>query len=83
MRRGLIAMSKGILILKELIPGEATYRILRIFPRDLHNIVFIAFHATPIGGHRSIHATIVRIRMRFFWPEMYTYCRKLIDKCAG
>ena len=74
MRCGLIAMDKGMLVFKEPILGDATYRVLRIVPRDLCTIVFITFHANPIGGHRSLNATIVRIRMRFFWPERYTYC---------
>ena len=72
-----------MLLLKEPIKGEQTYRHLRIVPKDLYNIIFIAFHANPIGGHFGLSQTIIRIRMRFFWPGMYKYCKDMISKCAG
>ena len=40
-----------MIILNEPIRGESTYRKLRVVPQDLRHIVFIAFHANPIGGH--------------------------------
>ena len=82
-RRKLIVMDEDMIILKEPIWGESNYRKLRIVPRDLRQIVFIEFHANPIGGHFGLHNTVVRIRLRFFWQGLYTYCKNMISKCAG
>ena len=64
--RKLIIMDEGMIILKEPIRGEFTYRNLRIVPRDIRHILFIEFHSNPIGGHFGLHNTVVRIRLRFF-----------------
>ena len=45
--------------------------------------MFIAFHANPIGGHFGLHNTVFRIRLKFFWPGLYTYYNNIISKCAG
>ena len=57
--KGLICLENGMLILKEPITGEQIYRHLRIVPKDLYNIVFVAFHANPIGGHFGLNETII------------------------
>ena len=83
LRHGLSALQKGMLIIKEPIKHESAYRCLQIVPCDLRNIVFIAFHANPIGGHLGLNKTIIRIRLRFFWPGLYSYCKKMISSCVG
>ena len=70
-------------MLQERVESQSVQRILRVVPRDLGNIVFIAFHANPIGGHFGLHQAVVRLRLCFFWPKLYTYCKKMIDSCAG
>ena len=65
-RRKLIVMDEGMIILKEPIRGESTYRELCKVTRDIRQIVFITFHANPIGGHFRLQNTVVRIRLRFF-----------------
>ncbi|KAL3795327.1 hypothetical protein HJC23_009500 [Cyclotella cryptica] len=49
---------------------------------SLRNIVFIAFHSNPIGGHFNAYISFSRIRLRFFWPTMYHYFTDLVHKCA-
>ena len=72
-------MDEGVIILKEPIGGESTYRKLRIVPRDLRHILFIAFHAKPIGGHFGLHNNVVIIRLRLFCPGLYTYFKNIIS----
>ena len=48
MRGGPIVIEQGMVFLRELIPGGATFRILRIVPQDLKNIVLVIFHANQI-----------------------------------
>ena len=83
LRRGLVLLERGFLVLKEQVDYQSVHRVMRIVPRDLRNIVFIAFHSNPIGGHFGLHQTGVRLRLRFFWPKLHTYCKKMIASCAG
>ena len=39
--------------------------------------------ANSIGGHFSTWATFHRIRERFFWPGLYTYCKRMVKACPG
>ena len=45
-------------------------------------IIFLVFHSNSIGGHFSIYYTFHRICLRFFWLKMYTYIRRLCQKCV-
>ena len=47
MRRKLVLVERGMIIIKEPIKGECAFRRLQLVPRDLRQIVFIAFHANP------------------------------------
>ena len=71
-----LAIENDFIILKERI-DEDSYVKLRIVPEPLWNIIFIAFHSNPIGGHFSVYYTFHRIRLRFFWPKMYFYIKHL------
>ena len=81
--RKLIITDEGMIILKEPIRGESTYRKLRIVTQDIIHIVFIEFHANLIGGHYGLHNTAVRIRLQLFWPGLYRYYKNMISRCAG
>ena len=73
----------GMLVIYESIQGSDDFAELQIVPVSLRNIVFIAFHANPLGGHFNTYRTMHRIRLRFWWPRMYSYIDKMIEKCAG
>jgi hypothetical protein len=59
------------------------YRCLQIVPRDLRNIVFVAFHTHPIVGHLGFNKTVIRICRCFLRPGLYSYCKKMISNCIG
>jgi hypothetical protein len=46
-----IKLIDGILYYHESIMGSALYAQLKLVPTAFWNIVFIAFHSTPLGGH--------------------------------
>jgi hypothetical protein len=87
--RGLICHSQlmitddGMLAIHESIESTNDSILLQLTPRSLHNIVFIAFHSNPIGGHFNAYHTFSHIRLCFFWPKMYHYATDLIQKCAA
>ena len=56
-RLGLFYMDDGILFLEEIYKDDTKYVSLQIVPTSLHNIIFIAFHANPIGGHLNAYRT--------------------------
>jgi hypothetical protein len=47
------------------------------------NIVFIAFHTNAIGGHLNTYRTFHRLRLRFYWPGMYSYVKRMCQACPG
>ena len=49
----------------------------------MKNIVFVAFHANPIGGHLNAYRTYHRIRQRYFWPNMFQCIKKMYKACPG
>ena len=52
-------------------------------PKEFYNILFVAFHSNPIGGHFNAYRTLHRLRLRFYWPGMYTYIMKMCSVCPG
>ena len=82
LRQSNIIHEGGYLFLKEHISKD-TFVKLRIVPTDLRNIIFLAFHSNPIGGHYSLYYTFHRIRLRYFWPSMYAYLKVMCRLCAG
>ena len=72
-RKGHFSVRDGILYLKEIFENDTKYVDLRIVPASMVNIIFVAFHANPIGGHLNAYRTFRRICQRYFWPEMYSY----------
>ena len=82
-RKGNFAIRNGILYMKELFANDDRFVDLRIVPETLQNIIFVAFHANPIGGHLNAPRTFHRIRLRYFWPHMYKYIDRLITACPG
>jgi hypothetical protein len=75
--------NNGMLVIYEQLQGSDDMVELQVVPKPLQNVVFCAFHANPIGGHFNSFRTFHRIRLRFFWPRMFTYIEKLCKQCAG
>ena len=72
-----------MLILREPISGTSSFTRLQLVPNELVNIIFIAFHTNPIGGHLNAYRTYHRIWLRFYWPGMYAYVKRMCIACPG
>jgi hypothetical protein len=81
LRHSLISVEDDMLIFREPISGSDSYRRLTLVPRGLYNILFIAFHANPIGGHLNAYPTLYRLRLRYYWPGMYAYVKRMCHAC--
>lgn len=83
LRQGRIVLEQDMLILQEQLDTGSSYIKLRLVPTGLREILFIAFHANPIGGHFNPYRTYARLRLRYYWPGMYKYCQLMCKKCPG
>jgi hypothetical protein len=83
LRQSQILIKDGMLILHEPICGSTSYTRLQLVPQELHNILFIAFHTNAIGGHLNAYRTLHRLRLRFYWPGMYSYIKRMCLACPG
>jgi hypothetical protein len=64
LRQSFIVIEDDILIFREPIRGSTSYTRLQIVPRGLYDIIFIAFHSNPIGGHLNAYRTLHRLCLR-------------------
>jgi hypothetical protein len=83
LRQSQIVIEDNMLIYCEPIPGSCSYTWLQIVPKAPFGIVFVAFHSNPIGGHFNAYCTLHRLRLCFFWPEIYSYIKKMCQACPG
>ena len=83
LRRSQIVIEDDMLIFREPISGTTSFTRLQIVPKELYNIIFIAFHANPIGGHLNAYRTLHRIRLRFYFPHMWKYITRMCNACPG
>ena len=82
LRKGCIAISDNFIVLKEP-QSNHSYQIMRIVPKSLHNIIFIASHANTSGCHFGYAQTLSKMRQRFTWAGMSTYIKRMCSSCAG
>ena len=55
---------------------DAQHRLERLMaPHSMANQILNAYHNTPFGGHQSTERTYAKIRLRFFWSNMYTHIK--------
>jgi hypothetical protein len=76
-----IVIKDNMLIYHKPIRASSSYTWLQIVSKALFNIVFVAFHSNPIGGHFNAYRTLHCLHLCCFWPEMYSYikrCAKLV-----
>ena len=83
MRQSQIKWENNRLSLYEPVANSTNTVRLTIVPVELRRHIFTAFHTNPLGGHFSLYYTVHRIRLRFHWPNMYTYIKNLIDSCVA
>jgi hypothetical protein len=84
LRKSLLVLEDDMLIYHELLAGgHGSYTCLQLVPREFHNILFIAFHTNPIGGHLNSYPTLHCLRLRYYWPGMYLYVKRMCAACPG
>lgn len=83
MRNRQIIFENNRLFYLESIEASHKFAKLIIVPSKLRKHIFTAFHSNPVGGHFGVYQTLHRIRLRYYWPNMYNYIRQLIKQCAG
>ena len=83
LRQSFIVIDDDMLICREPIRGSTSYTHLQIVPRGLYDFIFIAFHSNPIGGHLNAYRTLHRLRLRYHWPEMYSFIKRMRSACPG
>ncbi len=83
LRHSRITVKEGILIYCKPITGSASYACLQLVPSEFFNIIFIAFHTNPIGGHFKTYHTLHCMRLWFYWPGMYKYIERMCRACPG
>ncbi len=72
-----------LLIYREPISATGSYSRLVIVPHKFFNILFVAFHTNPVGGHLNAYRTLHRLRLRYFWPGMWSYIKRMCTACPG
>jgi hypothetical protein len=58
LRHSLISFEDNMLILRKPISRTSSFTCLQLAPTELINIIFIAFHTNPIGGHLNAYRTL-------------------------
>jgi hypothetical protein len=83
LRSSQILVEDGMLILRKPICGSTLYARLQLVPREMYNVLTIAFHTNAIGGHLNAYRMLHRLRLRFYWPAMYAYVKRMCAACPG
>jgi hypothetical protein len=78
LRQSQLVMEDDMLIYQEPIRGSRSFTRLQVVPKALFGIIFTAFHSNPLGGHFNAYQTLHHLRLRYFWPEMYSF----VKRCA-
>jgi hypothetical protein len=66
LRQSLISVEDEMLIFCKPISGCDLDMHLTLVPRELYNIMFIAFHMNPIGGHLNAYWMLNWLRLRYY-----------------
>ena len=83
LRQSQIVIEDDMLIFREPVRGGSSYTRLQLVPAEFYNIIFVAFHSNAIGGHLNAYRTLHRIRLRYYWPGMYSYIKRMCNACPG
>jgi hypothetical protein len=83
LRSSQISVEDSMLILRKPICGSTLYAHLQLVPREMHNVLFIAFHTNAIGGPLNVYRMLHWLRLCFYWPAMYAYVKRMCAACPG
>jgi hypothetical protein len=77
LRQSQISIEDHMLILHKPICGSTLYTRLQLVSWEMYNILFIAFHTNAIDGHLNVYRTLDWLHLRFYWPAMYAYVKRM------
>lgn len=83
MRHMHITYKNDRLRISQAITGTIKTLSLVIVPQGIRKHIFQAFHSNPLGGHYSLYYTLHRVKLRYHWPNMFTYIKANIEQCAA
>ena len=83
LRQSHIVLENDILIYREPIVGSESYARFQLVPSEFYNILFVAFHSNPMGGHFNVYHTLHHLQLRFYWPGMYKFISRMCNACPG
>jgi hypothetical protein len=83
LRRSLIVVENNLLIYCEPISNTGPYAWLTIVPTEFYNVLFVAFHTIPAGGHLNSYRTLHCICLHYYWLDMYSYIKRMCSACQG
>jgi hypothetical protein len=78
-----IVIEDDMLIFREPVHGGSSYTHLHLVPAEFYNIIFVAFHSNAIGGHLNAYRTLHHIHLRYYWPGMYSYIKRMCNACQN
>jgi hypothetical protein len=81
--QSLISVEGDMLILREPIGRTSSFTRLQLASAKLINIIFIAFHTNPIGGHLNTYQTIHCLQLWFNVCLCETHVSGVSWLCAG
>ncbi|CAF1483144.1 unnamed protein product [Rotaria sordida] len=67
-----------------IIAGSHTSSPSRVpyLPKSLISLVLHTYHDHPLSGHFGVHRTLLRIRDRFWWPNMRKSIQNYVASCT-
>jgi hypothetical protein len=83
LQRSFIVVESILLIYREPISNTELYAQLTIAPKEFYNVLFAAFHTNPTGGHLNSYHTFHRLRLHYYWLDMYSYIKRICSACSG
>ena len=52
------------------------HRPLKVVKENEINIILYNLHSDPLAGHFALEETYRRVKVRYYWPQMYDDVRK-------
>ena len=54
----------------------------RVVPKGMRQLIYTAYHASPMAGHVGFFKTYWRIAAQHYWPTMYDDIRRAVLECG-
>lgn len=75
-------LEEGLLWFDPPMPDRALTSTPRlVIPTSLRNEILERFHSDPLSGHLGVHKTHDKLRMRYYWPNMFATVEDFLKNC--